>query len=73
VLSKGDLLDVLDDFDPARAAAALRALGGDTPMICTSARRKPALGPWLDWLEQELTRPRPVSQAAMGFGMAIGA
>jgi hydrogenase nickel incorporation protein HypB len=62
VLSKGDLLDVLDDFDPARAAAALRALGGDTPMICTSARRKPALGPWLDWLEQELRRPRLVSQ-----------
>src|SRR6202167_5503970 len=28
VLSKADLLDVLEDFDPARAAEALRALGG---------------------------------------------
>jgi hydrogenase nickel incorporation protein HypB len=72
VLSKGDLLDVLDDFDPARAAAAVRALGGDTPMICTSARRKPALGPWLDWLEQELTRPRLVSRGSMPFSTAIG-
>jgi hydrogenase nickel incorporation protein HypB len=55
VLSKVDLLDVLDDFDPARAAAALRMLGRDTPMISTAARRAPALGPWLDWLEQQLS------------------
>ena len=58
VLSKADLLDVLDDFDPARAAAALRALGRETPMIHTAARRVPALGPWLDWLEQQLAWPR---------------
>jgi len=61
VLSKADLLDVLDDFDPARAAASLRALGRDTPMIRTAARRTPALEPWLDWLEQELARPRALS------------
>jgi hydrogenase nickel incorporation protein HypB len=42
VLSKADLLDVLDDFDPARAAAALRALGRDTPMIRTAARPRGA-------------------------------
>ena len=61
VLSKADLLDVLQDFDPARAAAALRALGRDTPMIRTAARRIPAIGPWLAWLEQELTAWRPVT------------
>ncbi len=60
VLSKTDLLEVMDDFDPRRAAETLRALGGDTPMIHTSARRKPMLGPWLDWLEGELSRPRAV-------------
>ncbi len=64
VLSKTDLLDVMDDFDPARAAAALRSLGGGTPMIPTAARRAPALGPWLDWLEQQLRRPRAVSRSA---------
>jgi hydrogenase nickel incorporation protein HypB len=58
VLSKVDLLDVLDDFDPAQAEASLRALGRDTPMICTAARRAPAIAPWLDWLERELARPR---------------
>jgi hydrogenase nickel incorporation protein HypB len=60
VLSKADLLDVLKDFDPARAAAALRALGGGTPMIRTAARRNPMIGPWLEWLEEELSAWRPV-------------
>jgi hydrogenase nickel incorporation protein HypB len=68
VLSKTDLLDVLDDFDPARAARALRELGGDTPMIHSAARRKPALQPWLNWLEGELTRPRLVSSEAAARG-----
>jgi hydrogenase nickel incorporation protein HypB len=61
VLSKADLLDVLQDFDPARAAAALRALGRDTPMIRTAARRITAIGPWLAWLERELTAWRPIA------------
>ena len=58
VLSKIDLLGVLDDFDPERAAAALRALGRDTPMIQTAARRVPALAPWLNWLEQQMIERR---------------
>ena len=62
VLSKADLLDVLDDFDPLRAAAALRMLGRDTPMICTAARRTPQLQPWLDWLEEQLQARQPVAK-----------
>jgi hydrogenase nickel incorporation protein HypB len=54
VLSKTDLLDVLDDFDPARAEVALRTLGRATPMISTAARRAPALHPWINWLRREL-------------------
>ena len=57
VLSKTDLLEVVDDFSPLRAATALRALGGDTPMIRKAARRTPALGSWLEWLEQHLVAP----------------
>src|SRR5450631_4610274 len=73
VLSKADLLDVLDDFDPARAAAALRALGRETPMIHTAARRTPAIGPWLDWLEQELAAWRPVMWTPRSqIGAAVG-
>jgi hydrogenase nickel incorporation protein HypB len=63
VLSKADLLDVLEDFDPERAAAALFALGRDTPMIRTAARRAPAIESWLNWLERELLAWRPVLRA----------
>jgi hydrogenase nickel incorporation protein HypB len=56
VLSKTDLLPVLDDFDPARAASALRALGLNLPMIHTAARRVPSINAWLEWLESQLQR-----------------
>lgn len=58
VLSKTDLLGVLDDFDPQRAEAALRALGRDTAMIRTAARRRPVLEPWLAWLRAALVQQR---------------
>ena len=61
VLSKTDLLGLLEDFDPARAEAALAALGGGTPLIRTAARRAPMLEAWLDWLELKLAAPRAVS------------
>jgi hydrogenase nickel incorporation protein HypB len=54
VLSKADLLPVFDDFDPQRAQGALRALGRDTPMIRTSARRAPDIAAWLEWLQAQL-------------------
>ncbi len=59
VLSKADLLEVLDDFAPRRAAAALSALGAGTPMIRTAARRSPDIAAWLAWLEGELAAYRP--------------
>ncbi len=54
VLSKTDLLEVMDDFLPERAAANLRDLGQDTPLIQTAVRRKPSIAAWLAWLETEL-------------------
>ena len=45
--------------------ARLRALGRDTPMIRTAARRTPAIGPWLDWLEQELVPARAAVRAKL--------
>jgi hydrogenase nickel incorporation protein HypB len=64
VLSKTDLLAVLEDFDPTRAAACLRDLGLETPMIHTAARREPSIAGWLDWLETALER-RHVPQSAV--------
>ncbi len=62
VLSKTDLLELLDDFDPLRAEAALRALGRDTPLISTAARRSPALHSWISWLRRELAMHRAGGQ-----------
>ena len=61
VLSKTDLLEIMEDFAPERAEAALAALGRGTPMIRTAARRAPMLDPWLEWLAQKLTAPRIVT------------
>jgi hydrogenase nickel incorporation protein HypB len=54
VLSKTDLLEVLDDFQPERASAALRDLGKGTPMIHIAVRRTPSIAAWLQWIEAEL-------------------
>ena len=54
VLSKCDLLELLDDFDPANARAAVRALGSEAPVLELAARRAPALEDWLAWLRAEL-------------------
>jgi hydrogenase nickel incorporation protein HypB len=54
VLSKTDLLGVMEDFDPERAESALRALGRATPMIHTAAKRAPSIGAWIAWLDREI-------------------
>src|ERR1700683_605019 len=74
VLSKTDLLEVLGDFDPLRAAAAVRALGRDTPMIRTAARRIPDIDYWLKWLEGQLGAWRPIAQRPRSMiGASVGA
>jgi hydrogenase nickel incorporation protein HypB len=55
VLSKSDLLPVLDDFDPDRAERYLRDLASSAPFARVSARGgRERLGPWLDWLRNEV-------------------
>jgi hydrogenase nickel incorporation protein HypB len=73
VLSKADLLGVLEDFDPARAAEALRALGRETPMIRTATRRAPSLEAWLAWLEHEVSARRALTARRASPGTATAA
>jgi len=72
-LSKSDLLDVFEDFDPERAAGALRALGGETPMLRTAARRAPEIGAWLEWLGRELAERRFPAHAPFQTSAATAA
>ena len=58
LLTKTDLLAVLDDFDPARAETCLRQLANPSPVISLSARKQQGMQAWLDWLENALTAHR---------------
>ena len=50
LISKADLLPVLDDFDPDAAATAVRQLANDAPLIEISSKSGQGLDAWLDWL-----------------------
>lgn len=54
LLTKSDLLAVLDDFDPRAAERNLRALASDAPVLELSARKGLGLEGWLGWLRQEV-------------------
>ncbi|OGI48050.1 MAG: hydrogenase accessory protein HypB [Candidatus Muproteobacteria bacterium RBG_16_65_34] len=54
LLTKADLLPVLDDFDPARAEANLRALASPAPLFQLSAKKRIGLDAWLGWLRGQL-------------------
>ena len=58
LLSKSDLLDVLDDFDPGKAERHLRELANPAAVMSVSARRPDSLAPWLDWLRTTLAARR---------------
>ncbi len=58
LISKSDLLPVLDDFDPAYAEDCLRKLASDAPMLRVSARRGEGMANWLDWLRKRLAAVR---------------
>lgn len=51
VLSKCDLLPMLDDFSAERARASLEGLGNQTPVIQTAAGRQTDIAAWIEWLE----------------------
>ena len=67
LLSKADLLPVLDDFDPKYAENCLRQLASDAPILEISARKGEGMDTWLDWLQAELAELRE-QRAAVGTG-----
>jgi hydrogenase nickel incorporation protein HypB len=58
LVSKTDLLAVLDDFDPARAEHHLRHLANEAPVIEVSVKNSDNLAQWLNWLRQEMEQHR---------------
>ena len=58
LLTKTDLLEVLDDFDPVRAEKYLRQLASEVPMMQLASRRNIDIDSWLDWLRDEVQAQR---------------
>lgn len=58
LLTKTDLLAVLDDFDPAKAEAHLRDLANPAPVFRLSARKGQGMADWLAWLDEQLAAQR---------------
>jgi len=56
LLTKSDFLDVIDDFDPAKAERHVRELANPADVLTLSVRRPVSLAPWLGWLRAQLER-----------------
>lgn len=54
LLSKSDLLPILDDFQPENARRHLRELASAAPVIELSAKNKDGLDAWFHWLFTQL-------------------
>ena len=50
LITKSDLLDVLDDFDAGRAETCVRNLASTAPVYKVSAKDGTGLDSWLQWL-----------------------
>jgi hydrogenase nickel incorporation protein HypB len=54
LLTKTDLLAVIDEFDPDRATRAFRELANEGPVLSVSAKSGSGLDRWLAWLRAEI-------------------
>ena len=52
LLTKTDLLPVMDEFSTDRARACLHNLANPAPVFEISAKKQETLTPWLNWLEE---------------------
>jgi hydrogenase nickel incorporation protein HypB len=64
LISKADLLPLLDDFSPQRAENYLRNLASTAPMINVSAKSGDGMENWLQWLREAIAKNRLVLQHA---------
>ena len=71
LVTKGDLLGVVDDFDAAKIERQVRELGNPAPVLTLSARTGAGLSGWLDWLREEAALRRSATDPAVAVsGMA---
>jgi hydrogenase nickel incorporation protein HypB len=58
LISKSDLLPVLDDFKPDSAKKYLKDIACNSPVLELSAKTTTGLSQWLNWIQQQLEERR---------------
>jgi len=56
LITKSDLLEVLDDFDPQTAESYLRQVANPAPLYEISAKSGSGMDVWLEWIRREAGR-----------------
>lgn len=64
LITKADLLPHIEEFDPARARAALERVRGPGPVAEISAKTGAGLDAWIGWLLDRLAARRAAASAA---------
>ena len=58
LISKSDLLPVLDDFSVARAQSYLRDIASTAPVLELSSKNSDGMNGWFDWINQQIDKRR---------------
>jgi len=72
LVTKGDLLGVVDDFDVSKIERQVRELGNPAPVLTLSARTGAGLPDWLDWLREEAALRRSATEPAVAASGTAG-
>ena len=72
LVTKGDLLGVVDDFDVSKIERQVRELGNPAPVLTLSARTGAGLPGWLDWLRAEAALRRSATDPAVAASGTAG-
>ena len=72
LVTKVDLLGVVDDFDVAKIERQVRELGNPAPVLTLSARTGAGLPGWLDWLREEAALRRSAADPAVAASGTAG-
>ncbi len=56
MISKCDLLPVLDDFDPAKAESYLHDIASTAPIIALSSKDRSGMDIWIEWIVHQIEK-----------------
>lgn len=69
MISKSDLLPILDDFKPENAKRYLHDIASTAPVMEISAKDKSGMSQWIDWINQQIeTREAYLEQHPVAAG-----